>query len=286
MKYPLNCRLKLDKIHGRGINMEYYMINEVAKMHSVTKRTLLYYERIGIFMPHHVDEKTGYRYYVYEQFPFLKQIIYLKDLGLSLEDIQELLEHREFKPLIEMLQAQLSTNISEQNALAKVEKDLKYLIDYYEQVQHLDERDLNKPGIKLFNDRHIFYTLADENNSRGVMMAYRKILRKLIEEDKFSQMHYGTIILNTESFYDKIGSFISLPYSFGFENEIIQKAGKYAYMYKKGGYYDPESLKVLLKWIEDNGYEVDGDIYDYSLVDYTFTKSEEEMIQEIQIKVK
>lgn len=266
--------------------MKGYLINEVAQMHKLTKRTLLYYERIGIFKPNYVDEETGYRYYSYDQFPYLKQIIYLKDLGFSLSEIKELLDDRQLEPLIESLRSQLDDILEEKNSLNRKEKDLRYLIDYYEKVQHLDGRDLNRPGIKLYNKRTIFYELAKEKNERGVMFAYRKLLRDLIDKDMFSQMPYGTLILSSDEFYDQVGSFISLPHSFGFENELELESGKYAYMYKKGGYYDPKSVKILLDWIEENGYEVDGDIYDYSLMDYTFTKSSADMIQELQIKIK
>ncbi len=266
--------------------MKAYLISEVAEMHKLTKRTLLYYERIGIFKPNYVDEKTGYRYYSYEQFPFLKQIIYLKELGFSLDEIKDLLEHREFKPLLASLESQLKEILDEKESLHKKEKDLRYLIDYYERVQHLDERDLYKPGIKLFNKRTIFYELAKESNEKGVMFAYRKLLRDLMDQDMFSQMPYGTVVLNSDVFYEKVGAFISLPHSYGFENELVLEDGKYAYMYKKGGYYDPKSVEILLGWIEENGYEVDGDVYDYSLIDYTFTNSSKDMIQEIQIKVK
>lgn len=266
--------------------MQMYLINEVAKMHRVTKRTLLHYERIGIFKPYHVDEKTGYRYYTYDQFPFLKQIIYLKDLGFSLDEIKILLDNRQFETLIEGLNHQLLKVQEEKTEAIRKEKDIRYLIDYYEQVRHLDERDLYKPGIKLFNERIVFYELAKENTEKGVMFAYRKLLRKLIDKDVFSQMPYGTIILNETNFYERMGSFISLPHTFGFKQELTLPSGKYAYMYKKGGYYDPESFKILLAWIEANGYEVAGDGFDFSLVDYTFTNSSKEMIQELQIRVK
>ena len=79
--------------------------------------------------------------------------------------------------------------------------------------------------------------------------------------------------------------FITLPHQMNLENEILVEGGKYAYMYKKGGYYDPESVDILLKWIDDNGYKVVGNIYDYCLVDYTFTNSNEEMIHEIQVRI-
>ena len=269
---------------------DHFLINEVAKIHGLTKKTLLYYDRINLFKPEIVDEETGYRYYSYQQFPYLKQIIYLKNLEFSLEEIDELLQDRDFKVLIDKLESRLIDVDYQLDELTLVKKDLEFLIDYYQQVQFIDARDLYKPGIKLYNERIIFYQLCEnENSKKEVMMAYRRMLRTLITLNIFSQMPYGTIAIKpsskTGSYYDSIGSFISLPKSMGLDNELVQERCKYAYMYKKGGYFDPESVSLLLKWVEDNGYEAVGNIYDYSLIDYTFTKSSEEMIQEIQVRI-
>ncbi|QIK69468.1 MerR family transcriptional regulator [Erysipelothrix sp. HDW6C] len=268
----------------------YFLINEVAKLHNMSKKTLIYYDRIGIFKPDHIDEETGYRYYLREQFPYLKQIMYLKKLDFSLDEIQELLENRQFAPLIDKLSTRLVEVDTEITHLHEMKQDLEYLIDFYQQVQFIDDRDLFKPGIKLFNTRTVIYELCDDQNDKQqVMLAYRKMLRTLISLNIFSQMPYGTIHLAPEEsgqdYYQKVGSFISLPHSMGLPNEIEQPRGKYAYMYKKGGYYDESSLNKLLKWIKDNGYTPVGNVYDFSLIDYTFTKSESDMIQEIQIRI-
>lgn len=272
---------------------DYLFINEVAKLHGLTKKTLLYYDKIDLFKPSYVDHETGYRYYSHEQLPFLKQIIYLKDLGFSLEDIHVLLEDRSFPNLIEKLNYRLDEVIEEQKVIENMKRDLEYLINYYQKVQFIDERDLYKPGIKIYNNRYAIYQLCEKENSvKEVMLAYRSLLRTLITLSILSQMEYGTIVVEPfekellkENFYDKIGAFITLPKQMNLEGEVLMEAGKYAYMYKKGGYYDPDAVLKLMTWIEENGYTAVGNIYDYSLVDYTFTKSNEEMIQEIQIRI-
>lgn len=268
----------------------YLFINEVARLHSLTKKTLLYYDKIGLFKPVFVDEETGYRYYSHEQLPYLKQIIYLKHLGFTLVEIQDLLGNRNFPILIEQLILRKDNVSKEISELEQMQCDLGHLIKHYQEVQFIDERDLNKPGIKLCHDRYMIYQLcAKEQSVKEVMLAYRSLLRNLINMNIFSQMPYGTIALEPaqegDNYTTEIGSFITLPGSMGLENEIKVPSGKYAYMYKKGGYYDLKSIDTLLKWVEDNGYTPVGNIYDHSLIDYTFTQSNDEMIQEIQIKI-
>jgi len=66
-------------------------IGEFAAVSDVPARTLRYYDRIRLFRPIHVDPSTGYRYYSRDQLPRINCILALKDLGLSLEQIDSLL---------------------------------------------------------------------------------------------------------------------------------------------------------------------------------------------------
>ena len=281
------------KMYNRGIgeNMKTnFLINEVAKLHNLSKKTLLYYDRIGLFMPDHIDEETGYRYYIREQFPYLKQIIYLKDLGFSLTEIQELLGDRRFEPLIDKLEEKL-TEVNAEIARNMTKKhDLEYLLKFYKEADLIDERDLNHPSIKFFEDRVVMYELCENENSVvEVMLAYRKMLRNLNNMSIFSQMPYGTICMeptdSSENYLSKVGSFIMLSSDLDAPQKCTLPAGKYACMYKKGGYYDTVSYQVLLDWCTEHEYKPVGNICDFCIVDYTFSKSDETMIQEIQIRI-
>lgn len=55
---------------------------------------LRHYHEIGLLAPDHVDEVTGYRFYNGDQRETLRQIVTLKDLGLSLADIGQVV-HKE-----------------------------------------------------------------------------------------------------------------------------------------------------------------------------------------------
>jgi len=70
-----------------------FRIGEFSKIAQVSGRLLRYYDEIGLLKPRHIDPWTGYRYYMADQLPRLNRILALKDLGLSLEQIQQLLDH-------------------------------------------------------------------------------------------------------------------------------------------------------------------------------------------------
>lgn len=68
-----------------------FTVGEFSQLAQVSKRLLRYYDEIGLLKPMHIDKLTGYRYYSAEQMPLLNRILAFKDLGLSLDQIQRVL---------------------------------------------------------------------------------------------------------------------------------------------------------------------------------------------------
>lgn len=68
-----------------------FTVGEFSQLAQVSKRLLRYYDEIGLLRPIRIDPLTGYRYYSAEQLPHLNRILALKELGLSLDQIQRML---------------------------------------------------------------------------------------------------------------------------------------------------------------------------------------------------
>ncbi|RPI23188.1 MAG: MerR family transcriptional regulator [Actinobacteria bacterium] len=68
-----------------------FRIGEFARLGGVSAKALRNYDLRGIFGPAWVDPRSGYRYYSPAQLPELRRVIALKDLGLPLAEVAELL---------------------------------------------------------------------------------------------------------------------------------------------------------------------------------------------------
>ena len=79
-------------------------IGKMAEMNQVTVPTLRLYDQLGLLKPRHVDGQTGYRYYDINQNARLDMIAYMKELGMSLKEIQGVLEAEDIA-LIEQILA-------------------------------------------------------------------------------------------------------------------------------------------------------------------------------------
>ena len=90
-------------------------IGEFAWLSQVTVETLRHYDRIGLLKPDHLDPFTGYRYYSLDQLARLNRILALKDLGLPLEKITQILEQKistsEIRAILERKQIELTEQI-------------------------------------------------------------------------------------------------------------------------------------------------------------------------------
>ena len=64
-----------------------FKIGEFSKLIRVPVKKLRFHYEIGLLEPARIDDFTGYRYYTAVKLTHLNQILALKDLGFSLEQI-------------------------------------------------------------------------------------------------------------------------------------------------------------------------------------------------------
>ena len=90
-----------------------YRIREFAQLAGVTVRTLHHYDRLGLLKPRRTQ--TGYRAYDSQDLEILEQIVALKFIGLSLDEI---------KPLLRKNRTHISTALRAQRTLLDQKKRL------------------------------------------------------------------------------------------------------------------------------------------------------------------
>lgn len=109
-----------------------FKIREFSRIALVPMTLLRYYDKIRLFCPAHVDPMTNYRYYSAEQLPELSRILALKELGLSLQQITQLVRDNispeEIRGMYTLRKAQIEQSLREEHMrLRVVETRLKQL---------------------------------------------------------------------------------------------------------------------------------------------------------------
>lgn len=80
-----------------------YTVNKLAKLSGVSARTLHFYDEIGLLKPAYYGE-NNYRYYEEDQLLMLQQILFYRELGMPLSEIQRIISSDDFDK-IEALQS-------------------------------------------------------------------------------------------------------------------------------------------------------------------------------------
>ena len=103
----------------------YYSSGEFARMAHVTLRTIRYYDKQNILKPSYVSD-SGARFYTDEDFARLQQILLLKYLGFTLDDIREMtIDDADYHFMLNSLNIQLKLVRDKIEQMQLVEKAIQ-----------------------------------------------------------------------------------------------------------------------------------------------------------------
>ncbi|MGZ7443260.1 MerR family transcriptional regulator [Paenibacillus sp. TH7-28] len=122
-------------------------IGELTERAGVTQRTVRYYESIGL-LPSGEREGNGHHYYTEETVARLRKIDQLKKLGLSLEEIRDIIELYFTDPsgvqpkrkVLGLLRQHLADTDEKLEALGQFRADLQSHIERFERWLETNDR--------------------------------------------------------------------------------------------------------------------------------------------------
>lgn len=106
-----------------------YTVKNLAKLSGVSVRTLHFYDEIGLLKPAYYGE-NNYRYYEEAQLLTLQQILFFRELGFQLGDIQRILSSPDFDKVstLEAHRKILEKNLDHtRNLIRTVDKTIAHL---------------------------------------------------------------------------------------------------------------------------------------------------------------
>ena len=243
----------------------YMTIGDVSKIYGISKQTILYYEKLGLFPPAKIEE-NGYRYYTLDECYRLEIILTLKKLNLSLKDIQDYVEHRGAHMLKTLLE----------DARYGFDREIN---DLYTNKMNLErtlfnlERYLKIPQNRLFfgMKEESFYALtpydATETGKKKVFTLIEH-QAQLLKEVPFKELKIGMAI-DGES-YEKgdITNYSHYCTDVGFDYEgdkeiVTRPRGMYLEMFYTGLYEEQAQWMYdkVSRYLSYEGLQVSGPVY-------------------------
>lgn len=249
-------------------------VSEIGKKYNISRQTLIYYDKIGLFKPAFIDS-NGYRCYSVRQIPHLREIHFLKSLGVTLQEIKKHFQERNVKKTEELLEQRRNAIDEEMAMLARKRAYLSQRLNLYSDYEYVHEK-IGEMFVRKFPARSVvFKPFGSKPNKQELHLALWSCWQELEKYDMLMSNGFGTILpadaLYTDQLFERAGSYISLPYT---EEDIkavrVLPAGSYACMYKYGMPYEEEHAYKLVEMIKKSGYNIIGDIVDACILDTTF----------------
>ena len=254
-------------------------------MNHVTVKTLRFYEEQGLLMPALIHSENGYRYYTLSQMAVIHQITALKMAGFTLEEIVRINSGADEEAVLLKKKSELLAKISDlTRQIAIVDGYLskkKTCLSAPVLIKTIPETTVAFMRTRLESYDGLF----DRMPEMGALMEKAGCVCALPEYcfTNYLEPGYkdGDILVEIcESVMEakqEIGDlrFKTLP-------EI-----QAACVFHKGSYRTfSESYETVLRYIEENGYEIAGEIRE-SYIDGVWNKDDEsEWLSEIQVPVR
>lgn len=259
-------------------------VGQMAELHGINRRTLHYYDNIGLFSPN-IRGDNDYRYYTPEQIMDLELILAFRELGMSIEETQEAIHcdagavdqiladkieeldkkirHlQNMKRLMEekKLYASMSKNVvPDQITSVYCEEELLILSS---PLQSADDEDYYAALSELLDKERNFRLL---NHEYGSMLASEKIMAGQFEEYEYLYMKP-----------------VFTP-----EKKLFKRpAGNYLRMIVKGSWYKmPAAYEKLRDYAQTNNLILSGYSYE-SALNETLSANMDEYVTKILVKYK
>lgn len=266
-------------------------ISEMSNICRISRQTLIYYDKNDIFKPALVTE-NGYRYYSIYQVPYLREICALKDNYFPLKDIIDNFENRTVSKTMQLLTEKQDILQNEIEELKKRIRSIEDRLRYLRRVEAEKAR-ADVPYFTHLPEQKILFLRWDSvgsmerDEARATMHYAHMALRNLLEDLNLKTNDYGwgamlcTDAINTDTPLKDAGAYVNLPADFDeTENNLpndcymVFPGADYVCMARYSMPYETASVRFLLSWIDEKGYEPCGDILDECLLDTTYYTEE------------
>lgn len=264
---------------------EMLSISAFSKLSEVSRKTLIYYDRIGLFKPAFVAD-NGYRYYSHSQFETISVIHIFKELGMSLEEIQQHLGERSPETTLNLLRKQ-EENLQLQIAkLTRAKQMIIQRAENIEQSMHLDTNQMHviwQPKTPLLLSRRIYS--SKKEFSEELWEDFRARLNK-----EHAPLGYPSgVIIPKDDLLKADGDMISHMYSFmttTHHKQAYMPEGFYLVSYARADYGDTENIYAqIFEYIKKKQYVIKGDAYEDYMQDEIVLQHAEDYLVRVMVHI-
>ena len=260
-----------------------FSIGELSRYQNISKQTLIFYDKTGVFHPAYVDPSNGYRYYSASQLDELDTILILKKSGLSLQKIKELLNHYTTQSSLKVLKSQLGVIDRQMEELRLVRSRLS------QRCAQLEGANLHQEGprVEKMEEQYVLTRPVEPPFTlREISIATKQCFAQAFQESLPIFFQSGVRVPLERILRGDYtqADLVFLPTEKTGRANNIQRlpAGRCAAIYHRGDYLSiGASYEKLLAFCREQGLTVASDSYEFCINDYITTGDESEYLTKI-----
>lgn len=272
---------------------DFFSIGELAGYQKISKQTLIFYDKIGLFKPAYTNPETGYRYYSTLQLDTLDTIIVMKTIGFSLEEIKTYMENRNFETSRESFRHQIEVIDRQLEALGTIKKRLLQKCatqdEFRQQIKQMPNQNVH---IENVQKRYIFcqpvappYSLAD------ISLATKKCFAAAAAKNVPIFYEVGVSVprkhLHSGRYVAASLAFLSSEYAKDINELKCLPAGRCVVAYHYGEYLKIDgTYEKIFEYCKKNHLDIISDSYEFCIHDNLTTGNEKEYITKIMFYIK
>ncbi|HJA67663.1 MAG TPA: MerR family transcriptional regulator [Candidatus Mediterraneibacter cottocaccae] len=273
-----------------------FSIGEVAKYQKISKQTLIFYDKIGLFCPVYVDPDNGYRYYSASQLDELDTILIMKKIGFSLNDIREHLQNYNIDSSLAAFRQQMEVIDQKIGELRLIRSRVAQRCTQMEQAKkYLDETggddggSMPGPGVTVeeMEEQYILVREIEEPYTlRETSVATKQCFAEAFEKQLPVFFESGVTVplskIREGRFTEASHAFLLTEKTEQAEEIRCLPAGRIAGTFHRGDYASiGSSYRRILDYCDANSLEIISDSYEFCINDYITSHDEDEYITRI-----
>jgi len=171
-------------------------IGQFAALHGINKKTLMWYDEIGLFHSSFIHPENGYRYYSYYQSAILETILLLRELDVPIEEIQAFMKNRSAASMKRLLQEKIDDLDHNMAHLKAVRKMLSY---HRQNMQILLTMDLSEISIVQKRERSLVTVDINQDTTFDKQVEMITAETKKYQLRRLHDASYGTMLLRVST---------------------------------------------------------------------------------------
>ena len=268
-----------------------FSIGELSKYQNISKQTLIFYDKIGLFRPAYVDPNNGYRYYSSKQIDYLDTILIMKKIGFSLTEIREHMQHYNIDSSLITLRKQVTAIDRQFEELHLIRSRLLHRCTQMENAKIYKEKE-NAVIIEKIDAQYIlFHEVEQPYSLREISIATKKCFAGSFQKGLPIFFQCGVVVpfqrIIEGRFTEAEFAFLPIEKTNQVNNIKRLPAGECVSIYHVGDYLSiGRSYQKILDYCKSHSIQIVSDSYEFCINDYITTFDENEYITKIMFYIK